>query len=660
MYSVQSIISDNAKRLAEFHSKYDPHTGIGSLVPRKKLVYFLRAKRHELYLPSQLFEEPFFNTLEKLGSIESFLEYLGLPVTEESIEYFDLQIRNIRFEQDFEFWAFHCAKIQDKKSKQIIPFKANRPQRRLISKLEELRLAGVPIRLILLKARQWGGSTCIQIYMAWIQTMHKRNWHSAIVADVENQAKNIRGMYSKLAKNYPADVGKITFVPYEGSSKNKLIAERDCIIGIGSVKEPDSLRSFDFAMLHMSEVGLWKTTANRSAEDLAQSLQATVPDEPYTLVVQESTAKGVGNFFHRQWQNAEKGRSAYVPVFVPWFDIELYQKDVPDYEKFIATWREYEWFLWELGATIEGIYWYISTKEGYDYDDWRMKSEYPSTADEAFQSSGRRAFAQRYVLQARKNCRKPDVIGELFGASHIGQEALKDIVFEKNDKGALYIWAMPDKSVNVRDRYCAFADIGGRSEGADYSCIKVFDRYWMMDGGVPEVVAMWHGHIDQDMFAWKCAQIASFYNNALLAIEVNSLKKEMSEGEHYLTVLDQIAPYYNSLYARQESLDKVRHGLPVKYGFHTNKATKPLIIDTLNAALRENGYIERASSTCDELDYYEIKQDGSYGAVEGQHDDEVIITAGGVWLCGTMPLPKIIEPGAYKSKKKNTISEATI
>ena len=108
---------------------------------------------------------------------------------------------------------------------------------------------------------------------------------------------------------------------------------------------------------------------------------------------------------------------------------------------------------------------------------------------------------------------------------------------------------------------------------------------------------MWHGHVDQDIFAWKCAQIASFYNNALLAIEVNSLKKEMSEGEHYLTVLDQIAPYYSNLYARQESPDKVRHGLPVKYGFHTNKATKPLIIDKLNAALRENGYIERAESS---------------------------------------------------------------
>ena len=63
--------------------------------------------------------------------------------------------------------------------------------------LEEMREAEQPIRLILLKARQWGGSTLIQIYMAWIQLVHRRNWNSVICAHLKESAANIKGMYTK-------------------------------------------------------------------------------------------------------------------------------------------------------------------------------------------------------------------------------------------------------------------------------------------------------------------------------------------------------------------------------------------------------------------------------------------------------------------------------
>jgi len=202
-----------------------------------------------------------------------------------------------------------------------------------------------------------------------------------------------------------------------------------------------------------------------------------------------------------------------------------------------------------------------------------------------------------------------------------------------------------------------FQDIGGRTKDADWTVIKVLDRYWMMDGGVPEVVAVWCGHMDQDLVAWKAAQIAKFYNNALLAVEVNSLN-EKDEGTHHLTVLDQIAPHYDNLYARIDP-EKINQGIPVKYGFHTNKATKILIIDTLNAAIRDTLYIERDLRACDEMDYYEIKPNGSYGAVEGQHDDHVITTAGCVWLAiEHLELPAQVTEN--KIKKKTRRNEATM
>ena len=78
-----------------------------------------------------------------------------------------------------------------------------------------------------------------------------------------------------------------------------------------------------------------------------------------------------------------------------------------------------------------------------------------------------------------------------------------------------------------------------------------------------------------------------------------------------------------------------------------------MIINALNAAARErflkdrnedegHHYLERDLRSVDEMASYEVKPDGSYGGVEGTHDDLVIATAGGVWLSiSYMPLPRI-------------------
>jgi len=124
-------------------------------------------------------------------------------------------------------------------------------------------------------------------------------------------------------------------------------------------------------------------------------------------------------------------------------------------------------------------------------------------------------------------------------------------------------------------------------------------------------------------------------------------------------VLDEIADHYTNLYARNDP-DKIHQDLPVKFGFHTNKSTKPMIINALNAALREIDYIERDIRACHEMDAYEIKSNGSYGAKDGQHDDHVIVTAGGVWLSFEMDLPRYVTAESRKRQKRTIKSEASV
>jgi hypothetical protein len=663
---IEAIIQENSKRKTILFSFYDPVTGEGSPLERRKFSYTLKGERFTYHIPLSMYNSApkLFDLIEAHNSIEDFITGSGQPLNKTYITQVLNALDNIRYNHDFEYWAFRNVKIQDKKTKKIIPFKLNQPQRKLLLALEKMRLDEVPIRLILLKARQWGGSTLTQIYMAWIQVIHRTNWHSVVVADIEEQARNINGMYSRFAREYPKSMGELILVPYERSSKSRIIQGRDCVMSIGSAQKPDNLRSHDLAMCHFSEVGFFKDTPQRSPEDLVQSIRAAVADVPYSLIVLESTAKGVGNFFHREWMSATSHEGGYTPVFVAWWEIEMYQKECSNKEQF-AEWvftDSYAQFLWNQGATLEGINWYFDLKRRENYSDWMMQSEFPSTDTEAFISTGSRVFAPDYVKSARKSCIPPSYTGDISGASMKGKDALKDIIFQENIMGLLFIWQLPDSEEAISDRYVVTVDIGGRTKNADYSVIKVFDRYWQKDGGKPEVVAVWRGHLDQDLVAWKAAQIAKFYNNALLIVESNSLDRDEQEGtggEHFLTVLDEIVKFYKNLYARTNP-ETIRLGLPIKYGFHTDRSTKPMVIDELNGALREEAYIERDMRTANEMDCYEVKPDGKYGATEGSNDDLVMATAIGVWACfKAMPVPKMVVRDS-KSYSKKIVGAASI
>jgi hypothetical protein len=217
----------------------------------------------------------------------------------------------------------------------------------------------------------------------------------------------------------------------------------------------------------------------------------------------------------------------------------------------------------------------------------------------------------------------------------------------------------------ITNRYLVIVDVGGRSKGADFSVILVLDRLFMMDGGKPSVAAQWYGHIDMDLLAWKAAQIAAFYDNALLVIESNTIEthdKERSvDGDQSLYLLNQIKDVYTNLYERVQSEDEIRMQAPKKYGFHTNVATKPLIISNLIQIVRDGMYTERDVKVLAEYNQYERKPNGAFGAVSGAHDDLLMTRAIGLYIAyHKMPLPVWVTPKTRTITKRKTISEASL
>ena len=404
------------------------------------------------------------------------------------------------------------------------------------------------------------------------------------------------------------------------------------------------------------------------------------------MIVYESTANGTGNFFQREYDAAKKGISQFFALFISWFEIEQYaipfESEVAKVEfatrlyanrenDFTASNREesgqYLYWLWKKGATLEAINWYIQERSKYaDHGD--MASEYPSDDVEAFVHSGARVFDKYKIEELKPACRPPRFVGEVYGDAQEGNDALKNLRFTQGTQGLFSVWNLPDISntEKVTERYLVVVDIGGRSKKADWSVITVFDRVFMADGGKPIVVAQWYGHVDMDILAWKAAQIAAFYDNALLVIESNTLetkdKERQVDGDLSHFILNQIKEVYPNLYARKQSEDDIKEGRPKKYGFHTNVSTKPMVIATLIKVVRENLYVERDERCLDEYLTYERKKNGAYGAIVGKHDDLLMTRAIGLHICFfEMDLPKFIDLTKPRiPKRKKVISAATM
>ena len=663
----EEIIKTNLERLRKNYAPYNPVTGEGSTSVEREWVEIEGFPLTRMNLPCGLLQvEPIARLVEK--GAEAFLAERGnkSPGHRDIVALW-LEFCRERIKYDFEYWAKTMAVISDKGRGRDIPFTLNRPQRLYLQAMESLRLSGRPIDIILCKARQWGGSTLTQLYMLWIQLVHRRNWNSVICGDVEKQSSIVAGIMAKVINNYPlwATGGrKLTTTPYQGTQKTRVISWSNSRYSLGSSQKPDSLRSEDISMAHLTEVGLWKATQGRKPEDLVQSIFGSIASGPYTMKVIESTAKGVGNFFHRTWIDASAKRNNFTPVFIPWFTIDLYSKTLAEaeYGSLIENMNEYEMHLFSLGATLEAIAWYRDKRREMP-DEWRLFSEFPSTPEEAFQSTGRRVFKISYVNSMRSNCVPPLFSGDIvYKEGENGTKGKTEFVAAaaaEKEENCLNVWLMPDKENMLRDRYIVTVDVGGTGSKADYSCILVADRIAMLDGGVPEIAACWHGHIEHDKLAWKAVEIARAYGNALLVIESNTLETEGTEGNNFEFILNEIAGQYSNLYCRT-SQTEIRQGRPRRWGFHTNSSTKPMVINFLIKALRDGLYIERCLQTTHELDLYEFKENGKeMGAIEGNHDDRVMATAILVRTCYNHPLPtKAISHTV--SKRRRIISEASI
>lgn len=669
---VSRMLAENKERRDNIFGKHDQFTGKGMELHTNK--YHIKDYPIQTqWLTDEVYNNELYKAVKKSGSVSKFIddfaEKTGELLTADEVIH---EMFMARISRDPSFAFYTCFQIKDKVSGQMIPFRLNYAQRLLLVEIEDMRMKGVPIRIVLLKARQWGGSTFVQLYMAWVQLHLKVGWYSVILAQTKDTARRIKAMYKKVLEGYPSfvfDVSELKFSPYEGSASDSVICDRsgkvvrDNVITVASYENFESTRGMDYAMAHFSEVAYWRPTPTKSAEAVVTNIGGNILLKPLTIEVMESTACGQSGYFYDEYQLAKQKKSNRKAVFIPFFYIE---NDMTDFntaaeKREFAKWLienrsdsvapnetaesgHYLYSLWLKGATLEHIHWYVEKRKGF-HDHGSMASEAPSDDIECFVYSSKTIFSPYHIQVMRdKYKREPIFKGNIAmrkdGSVHLTNGKLTPF----------YIWRHP-ATMSTSNRYIVTVDVGGRTDRADFSCITVVDRWPLLVGGSIEVVARWHGHVRYDELAHKAVAVAKYYQNALLVFESNTFDKKkgeaneyVQEGDHIRGILNTIE--YDNLYMREATdAEDIKNGVKRKIGFNTNRKTKQDMVDNFIVVFEDDNFIDPDERFYAEAFIYVQREDGSYGNKEGKnnHDDIFMSDMIAALVSNSMPMPCVLK-----------------
>lgn len=300
-----------------------------------------------------------------------------------------------RFEYDFPYYAQECLKIRPKDGDKV-PLILNRAQRHTHEIIEQQLKDTGKVRVMVLKGRQQGESTYIEGRFYW-KTSRQNGKRAFILTHEQDATSNL----FEMAKRYHNNCPEHERPELDTSNAKELIfSDMDSGYKIGTAGNKEVGRSQTNQYFHGSEVAFWKNAAS-----LTKGILQTIPDLPGTEIIYESTANGVGNFFHQQWQLAEAGKSEFVCIFVPWYWQDEYQSDLSadfkltgDEEDLLEQYPELNErkLCWRRKKIVS------LSVNGSDGEE-SFKQEYPMNAAEAFRFSGPNGLIKpAAVMKARK------------------------------------------------------------------------------------------------------------------------------------------------------------------------------------------------------------------------------------------------------------------
>ena len=230
------------------------------------------------------------------------------------------------------------------------------------------------------------------------QVITSRGKKAFILTHDKEATKNLFSMAQRFYENLEAG---LVPKPDTANAKELYFKEFDSGYAVGTAGNKAVGRSQTIQLMHSSEVAYWQF-----AEEHSKGIMQAISNESGTEIILESTANGIGNYFHSRWLSAVSADNEYQAIFIPWYWQDEYKYDA---ENMFLTEEEQHYF--ELysqnGLTKEHLAWRRikigEFSKDYDAGKEHFQVEYPFSATEAFKNPINNVFINsKYVEKARQ------------------------------------------------------------------------------------------------------------------------------------------------------------------------------------------------------------------------------------------------------------------
>ena len=540
---------------------------------------------------------------------------------------------------DPEVWFSTFAVIKDKRGKDIKP-KANTLQKRMFAHYRKCQIEGLPCKMIILKPRQKGASTCAQA-LTYHHMRKYENLSGSLMGDISGTSDKVFEIYRRYAENdlFPWD-GTGTNLEDGGNLADLIKLKTRSQYGKETAGSKNAGRSGTIQVGNMTEVAFWPMQGER--DPALGYLQSLYDGDHVSLVVADSTPNGPNGWFYRTWVQDNE----WAKIFAAWFEFEdsvVPFKSEDELQDFKDTMTEDEKSEMErFDVNYEQLNWSRRVlQDKCNGDISKFRQEYPSDPDECFLMSSRPRFHMANVESMYKACSNQ--------SSRVGNITVqgdnKNASFYPDRAGMWKIYDEPeyDSKYLISVDTCTGEDqqTQGLAADPDYHSVQVWRapfEDWHGNWHVPRMVALHHSRVDIGILAHEVEAAARFYGNAFVIPEVNN------SG---LALLKYLLDMGLSVYRRRKYNDSM--GMVEKsFGWSTDKITRKTVIDHLASEIIEENVDIPDPDILKEFKTFVINDRGKPEAAPGHHDDHVLAAA--------IALYNIDSATTFKAPKKKKIS----
>lgn len=435
--------------------------------------------------------------------------------------------------------------------KGLIPFVLFKYQKKVIKDYEENRFN------IISKFRQGGLTTVTLLWGLW-KCLFQMDQQVMLISKTDREATDTGLIIDRACENLPS-----WLKPKKEGKWNdhlKMFSETGSAIKFYS---PEAARGKAVTFLIIDEAAF--------IDDMEKHWKAMWPvlstGGSCTLI---STVNGLGNWYEQTYRDAKDKRNKFNVI-----DLDYWEH--PDYndEEWVAEQRAQ---LGEKGFLQEVLREFLGSGETYFSSNIitelteQTKNNYPS----------KKLFSK----WANKTGRISQLEGE-------------------HSKGAMWIWKEP---IEGREYIMGVDCAEGQGENNDNSCFQIIDS-----SSLEQVAEFYSNLIMPHEFAQTINEVATFYNNALVAVE------NMGPGGAVISNL-QHNLYYDNLY-----YDSTKRAANTKPGIKVGQTNRPLILESLQNKIVNKETLINSIRLINEIQTFEYNPTTKKAqAQKGKHDDAIM------------------------------------